>query len=60
MICGVFEQEYRIQLAQYLRSLLHELDGPLPTRPAEDRHTGQEVVPSGQYAHDPFEQALSR
>jgi len=42
-----FEQEYRIQLTFYFQSLLHELDGPTPTAPADPIHTGQDLVSSG-------------
>jgi len=42
-----FEQEYRIQLTLYFQALLHELDGPTPTAPADPIHTGQGLVSSG-------------
>lgn len=42
-----FEQEYRIQLTLHFQSLLHELDGPPPTTPADPIHTGRDLVSSG-------------
>jgi DivIVA domain-containing protein len=42
-----FEQHYRIQLTLYLQSLLHELDGPTPTAPADPIHPARDLVSSG-------------
>jgi vacuolar-type H+-ATPase subunit H len=42
-----FEQEYRSHLTLYLQSLLDELDGPIPTAPADPIHLGRDLVSSG-------------
>ncbi|HZS21096.1 MAG TPA: DivIVA domain-containing protein [Pseudonocardiaceae bacterium] len=42
-----FELEYRTQLATYLHSLLHQLDGPETASLAEQVHSQQDLVGSG-------------
>lgn len=46
-----FEQEYRIQLALYLQSLIDELDRPAPTIRVDPLHPERDLVSAGLGTH---------